>query len=100
MYIFQFEEVLFKRPIQAAIRSDDEEKDRPAEWILVTKERNGFAVWHQYEESRIIAFGTDRDAAILCAALVEVEIARAKAIAGTCDFTLPSTLLAEEETRS
>jgi hypothetical protein len=95
VYIHHFENVVFRRKIKDPVRSDDEEKMKPEEMVLVTQEANGCAVWYKYEDCRIIAFCSNRDVAIQRGATIEVEIARERARTSSCEFSLPNTLFAE-----
>ena len=91
MYIGGFEEVLFRRLIKAPVVSDDEEKMKPEEAIVVTAERNGFAVWHQHQNSRIIGFGRNKHVMIRHAATVEIGLARTQANSGFCEYEFPAS---------
>ncbi len=95
MFIHEFGSVMFKRLIKNAVRSDDEEKAKPQELILVTQETNGYAVWYQYESSSIIAFARSRDVAIRQAATIDVGNARGRAEESVCQFDLPDSYEAE-----
>jgi hypothetical protein len=79
-------EVLFRRDIRACVRSDNEGEARPPEFIAVTKEANGFAVWHSYEETRIIAWSTDRNLAIKCAVRTDPGEAVEYAASTRCNY--------------
>ncbi len=95
MLIHEFEGVQFKRLIKNAVRSHDEEKAKPQELILVTRESNGYSVWYQYESSSIIAFARSRDVAIRHAAIIDIDNARERARASCCLFDLPESYEAE-----
>lgn len=92
----ELKEVLFRRTIKAAIRSEDEDACRWPIFIAVTKESNGYAVWHSSEEVRIIAFSADRDAAIKYAARVDHEEAQDYARETVCNYRLIQSHLPEE----
>lgn len=95
MYISDFTNVLFKRTLKAAVRSDDEDKACGPVSLVVTKEANGYAAWYVFRNARIIAFGQDRDAVIKYAATVDHEKAEDYADEGSCNYNLPQSHLPE-----
>lgn len=95
MYISEFNNVLFKRVIKEAVRSDIEDEMRAAVFLVVTKESNGYAVWYSSSKARIVAFCNDRDAAIKYAAGIDRETAEEYADESSCNYNLPQGHLPE-----